>query len=233
VDDTVLDEAIAIANAETGPAQHEISFRGSLLANWKESRRETGASSAAPNPGAPAKEKAALEFLRKHHEPVSADSLGEASLHAETDLVVALLDAGVDVNATVTGGLTPLLEAAGFGCAGSKGTVDARLATIDALIQHGANVRWRDSLDNTIMMQAVLCPVPVVAKLVAAGAPIDVANSQGFRPLHMAFAQGKWDVAELLVGRGARISKEAIDKLFFEKPTDPKKLALIRRATAK
>src|SRR6202165_5929208 len=43
VDDSVLDEAIAIANAETGPAQHEIGFRGSLLANWKESRPETGA----------------------------------------------------------------------------------------------------------------------------------------------------------------------------------------------
>ena len=60
-----------------------------------------------------------------------------------------------------------------------------------------------------------------------------MANAQGFRPLHLAFAEGKWDVAEFLVGRGARISKEAIDKLFFEKPTDPKKLALIRRATAK
>jgi ankyrin repeat protein len=231
--DSVLDEAIAIARAETGPAQHEIGFRGELLANWKESRQRGGPAPAAPNPGQPAKERAALEFLRQHHQPVSTDNLGQAALRAETDVVVALLDAGVDANATAAGGLTPLGEAGGFGCVGSEATVGARLATIDALLQHGANVKWRDSLGNTILMDGVLCPVPVVAKLVAAGAPLDAVNAQGFTPLQMAFAQGKWDVAELLVEHGARISKKAMDQLFFEKPTDPKKLALIRRATAK
>ncbi|HXO43273.1 MAG TPA: ankyrin repeat domain-containing protein [Thermoanaerobaculia bacterium] len=231
--DAVLDEAIAIARAETGPAQHEIGFRGELLANWKESRQSGGPAPGAPTPGAPATERAALEFLRRHHQPVSADNLGQAALRAETDVVVALLDAGVDVNATVAGGLTPLGEAGGIGCVGSEAAVDARLATIDALLQHGANVKWRDSLGNTILMHGVLCPVPVVAKLVAAGAPLDAVNAQGFTPLMMAFAQGKWDVAELLVEHGARLSRKAMDQLFFEKPTDPKKLALIRRATAK
>jgi len=232
-DDSVLDEAIAIAKAETGPAQHEIGFRGELLAEWKESRQRGGPAPAAPNPGQPAKERAALEYLRRHHEPVSAENLGAAALHADTDVVVALLDAGVDVNATGPAGLTPLGEAGGVGCVGSEATVDARLATIDALVQHGANVKWQDSLHNTILMHGVLCPVPVVAKLVAAGVPFNVVNAQGFTPLQMAFAQGKWDVAELLVEHGARISKKAMDQLFFEKPTDPKKLALIRRATAK
>ncbi|HEY6323270.1 MAG TPA: ankyrin repeat domain-containing protein [Thermoanaerobaculia bacterium] len=233
VADSVLDEAIAIAKAETGPAQHEIGFRGGLLANWKESRQSVGPAPAAPTPGAPAKERAALEYLRRHHQPVSTGNLGQAALRAETDVVVALLDAGVEVNATAAGGLTPLGEAGGIGCAGSEATVEARLATIDALLQHGANVKWRDSLGNTILMHGVLCPVPVVAKLVAAGVPLDAVNAQGFTPLQMAFAQGKWDVAELLVEHGVRISKKAMDQLFFEKPTDPKKLALIRRATAK
>lgn len=231
--DAVLDEAIAIAQAETGPAQHEISFRGELLADWKQSRQRGGPAPGDPTPGAPAKERAALEFLRQHHQPVSTDNLGQAALLAETDVVVALLDAGVDANATVAGGLTPLGEAGGIGCVGSEATVDARLATIDALLQHGANVKWRDSLGNTILMHGVLCPVPVVAKLVAAGAPLDAVNAQGFTPLMMAFAQGKWEVAELLVEHGARVGKKAMDQLFFEKPTDPQKLALIRRATAK
>jgi hypothetical protein len=233
VADSVLDEAIAIARAESGPAQHEISFRGELLADWKESRQRGGPAPAAPTPASAAKERAALEFLRRHRQPVSAENLGVAAMHADTDLVIALLDAGVDVNATVSGGLTPLGEAAGLGCVGSEATVDARLATIEALVQHGADVKWRDSLGNTILMFTVQCPVPVVAKLLAAGAPFDAVNAQGFRPLQMAFAQGKWDVAELLVEHGARLSRKTIDQLFFEKPTDPKKLALIRRATAK
>lgn len=64
-------------------------------------------------------------------------------------MVAALLDAGVDGNATAAGGLTPLGEAGDIGCVGSEATVEARLATIDALLQHGANVKWRDSLGNT------------------------------------------------------------------------------------
>jgi hypothetical protein len=231
VADSVLDEAVAIANADTSADQRAIKFRGELLANWKASG---GRPVVEPNPSvSPAREKAALDFLRQNRRRVSADILALAALHGEAEVVAALLDAGIDVNVNLGGGDGPLDRAAGAGCVDDEAGTDRRLATIDILLQRGADIRRKDGRGNTILMGAVYCPPPVVDKLIAAGASIDAVNMQGFSALHMAFATGNWDIAELLVERGARLSKKAIDDLFFEKPTDPDKLALVKRATKK
>jgi hypothetical protein len=234
VSDSLLDEAIAIAQAD--PDQM-VQFKGSLMKRGKERRQHpvvvggapaaAAAPTAATNPTSPAKEQAALEFLRGRRERVSADTLGQAALHADTDVVVALLDAGVDVNATTLMG-TPLDYALGPGCVADRASPEARLATIDALIQHGADVKREE-----ILMTAVECPVAVVAHLVAAGASVDTKNPQGFSPLQNAFMRGKWEVAELLVDHGARVTKKQINEIFSELPSDPRKLALIKRATVK
>ena len=231
VADSVLDEAVAIANADTSADQKAIRFRGELLANWKESG---GRPVVEPNPSiSPAQEKAALDFLRQHRRRVSVDVLSGAAMDGEADVVAALLDAGIDVNVNLGGGVGLLDRAAGMDCVDEDVGTDARLATIDVLLRRGADVRRKDSRGNTILIGAVYCPPPVVDKLIAAGASIDAVNMQGFSPLHMAFTTGNWDVAELLVERGARLSQQEIDKLFFEKPTDPDKLALVKRATKK
>jgi len=238
VSDSLLDEAIAIAKADPDKM---VQFKGSLMEQGRERRRHpmvvggapaAAAPTAATNPTSPAREQAALEFLRRRHERVSADDLGQAALHADTDVVVALLDAGVDVNATTLMG-TPLDYALGPGCVADRASPEARLATIDALIQHGADVKRQDAGGNTILMSAVECPVAVVAHLVAAGASVDTKNARGFSPLQDAFMRGKWEVAEFLVDHGARVSKKQINELFSELPSDPKKLALIKRATVK
>ncbi len=227
VADSVLDEAVALANADTSADQRAIKSRGESLANWKASRLPPVYSA----PGSPAKEQAALEFLRRRRDRASSYNLGQAARHADIEMVVALLDAGIDVDARLVGDETPLEYAASWGCIDTN--VVALLATLDLLIQRGADVKRKDGNGNTILMGALDCPVPVVEKLIAAGASIDAANVQSFTALHMAFAKGRWDIAELLVSRGARLSKKAIDALFFEKPTDSDKLALLRRATAK
>lgn len=237
--DSFLDAAIAIAKADP---DRMVQFKGSLMERGKEERHHpvvvggapaaAAARTAATNPTSPAKEQAALEFLRRRHERVSADTLGEAALHADTDVVVALLDAGVDVNATTLMG-TPLDYALGPGCVADRASPEARLATIDALIQHGADVKRQDAGGNTILVSAAECPVAVVGHLVAAGASIDTKNARGFSPLQNALMRGKWEVAELLVDHGARVSKKQIHELFSELPSDPRKLALIKRATVK
>jgi len=235
--DSFLDEAIAVAKADP---DHMVQFKGSLLARGRERRQHplivggapaAAAPAAGTHPASPAKEQAALEFLRRRHERVSADTLGQAALHADTEVVVALLDAGVDVNAPTLMG-TPLDFALGPGCVGDRpGSAAARLATVDALIQHGADVKRHDAGGNTILMGAVECPVAVVAHLVAAGAPVDTKNAQGFSPLENALMRGKWEVAEFLVDKGARLSKKQVHELFFELPSDPQKRALSQRAT--
>jgi hypothetical protein len=230
VSDGVLDEAIALAAAD-----HDIQFSGRLLADWKTGRHGIGASPAPATPAnatSAAKEQAALKLLRPRDEKVSVYSLSQAAEHADAELVTALLDAEIDVNADLLGGMRALDFATSPGCVFEKGSLAARLATIDLLIQRGADARRKDSGGNTILMGAMECPPPVVEKLIAAGASVTAANSQGFTPLAVAFAKGRWDIATVLVAHGGRLSKEAIDKLFFEKPTEPEKLALIRRATA-
>jgi len=45
----------------------------------------------------------------------------------------------------------------------------------------------------------------VVAVLLERGAPLEVADNAGWRPLHLACVQGNIDVAALLLARGARL----------------------------
>jgi hypothetical protein len=226
VSDSVLDEAIALAEAD-----HDIQFSGRLLADWKTNRPGIGASPAPPASISAAKEQAALALLRRRDERVSVYTLSQAAEHADAEIVNALLDAGIDVNADLLGGMRALDFATSPGCVFEKASLAARLATIDLLIQRGADAKRKDTGGNTILMGAMECPPPVVEKLIAAGASVTAANSQGFTPLAVAFAKGRWDIAAVLVKHGGRLSQQAIDKLFFEKPTDPEKLALIRRAT--
>ena len=223
VSDAWLDEGIAVGKADEKP---HVQHAGRLLEQWKESR---GGEPVLPKTSS--NEQAALEVLRRTGTRVSMDSLSQAAMDAQTEIVAALLDTGMDVNAPLFGNRR-ILDSAITGCAIDRNP-GARLATIELLIARGADVKHKDGNDNTILMFAVDCPVPVVAKLIDAGVPIDAENVMKFSALKSAFAKGKWDVAALLVDRGARMTKKEIDDLFFEKPEDPEKLALLRRATKK
>jgi len=188
----------------------------------------------AATPEAASRESAALAFIKSRHSSVSAYSLGVAASEADTELVEALLDAGVDVNSTLVAGSIPLAEAAGSGCVGHDDVPLAdRLAAIDLLIARGADVKRLDNGGNTLLVGAVHCPLPVMEKLVAAGASATVVGQTGFGPLQFALANARWDIARFLVDHGARISRKAIDEVFFEKPDDPEKLALLNKATLK
>jgi hypothetical protein len=232
VDDATLDEGIAIGAAST---DHAVQFSGRLLGDWKASRPARQALKVEATPEAAAREQRALAVIEAHHSMVSGYSLGRAAADADTELVEALLDAGVDVNAPLPAGSTPLAEAAGSGCVSVERhpPLADRLATIDLLIARGAEVKRLDNGGNTLLVGAVHCPLPVMEKLLAAGASAKTVGDTGFGPLQFALANGKWDLAELLVNHGARMSQKSVDELFFEKPDDPAKLALLKKATAK
>jgi hypothetical protein len=161
---------------------------------------------------------------------VSAYSLSEAATEARPDVVQALLDAGVAADGG--GPVSPLLSATALGCVAGGGSLDARLETLEVLVRGGADVKAADELGNTILLQSAhLCPLPVVRKLVELGAPVGPKpNAQGVTPLGLALTSGKWEVAEYLVESGARITAKEVDMVFFEKPTDPRQLALLKRA---
>ena len=74
VDEPVIDEAVAIAQAD---AERSVRFHGTLLANWRSSRPRNYV----PTPTA--NEQAALEYLRRRRERISAHALGGAAREGE------------------------------------------------------------------------------------------------------------------------------------------------------
>lgn len=228
--DDVLDRAIAVAEADTSKESGYIRSRGRLLADWKRSRPQPAKSTAAPVD--PERERRALATLKRMGLRVSPDTLNSSAIEGRADEVEALLEAGLSPNEGRFGSV--LTMAAGAGCAARESTLADRLATLRVLIQHGADVKAADSLGNTPLLQAAqLCPLAVVQLMVEAGADVNAVNQQGAGPLMMAFLGNHWDTAEYLVEKGARMKKSAVDSVFFEMPADPKRVALIRRATAK
>lgn len=231
-DEAVMREAIEIARADRSKERDYIHSRGALLEDWLGSRRTGGVSIAARlEPTDPAREQRALTLLRERSVGVSGYSLTAAAMEARTDVVQALLDAGVPADG---GGepISPLASATTLGCVAGEGSIDARLRTIEVLVKGGADLKAADQLGNTILLQSAhLCPLPVIKKLVELGAPANPKpNAQGVTPLGMTLTSGKWEVAEFLVETGARITAKEVDMVFFEKPTDPKQLALLKRA---
>jgi hypothetical protein len=229
--DDVLDRAIAVAEADTSKESGYIRSRGRLLADWKRSRPQPAMPTTAPVD--PERERRALATLKRMGLRVSPDTLNASSIHARPDEVQALLEAGLSPNENGRTG-SVLTMAAGVGCAADEGSLEDRLATVRVLIQYGADVKAADSLGNTPLLQAAqLCPLAVVQLLVDAGADVNATNQMGTSPLMTAFLGNHWDTAEYLVEKGARMKKSAVDSVFFEMPADPKRVALIRRATAK
>jgi hypothetical protein len=105
----------------------------------------------------------------------------------------------------------------------------------DISLERGGDVDRVDELGNTVLMRAVqTCPLPAIRRLVDLGVNANPKpNAQDFTPLGLALVSGKWDVAEFLVERGARLRTSQIDALFFERPTDSSQLAILERAEQK
>ena len=100
------------------------------------------------------------------------------------------------------------------------------------LVGHGLPPDLPDESGNTLLMSAAqFCPAPVSARLLALGARPSTVNKQGFTPLQMALVSGKWDVAEVLVNAGARITRAEADQIFFQPPQAQAQRDLLARAT--
>ncbi len=222
-----LDEAIALTEADRSADADALRSDGELLAAWKRSHPQPDDE---PSVADPSLESAALQLLRSRHAQVSADSLGQAAARGDLAVAEALLDAGIDPNARLSAGV-PLHYAASGQCDAVGDGLPRRLAMIDLLVKRGADPNRTDSNGTPVLAGAVdSCPLPIIVKLVEAGAKVDWRNSRGYSALQGALIAGRWDVAELLVARGARITRAQADSLFFEAPTDPRVRALLARA---
>lgn len=232
VSDAVLDQGIALCQADNTADKDTMRRRADVIRSWK----HTGIASEdyyTLAPRDPEAERRALKFLSANRERMSPSDLSSAASHGETAVITALLDAGVPINARINVLPNVLGSVAGTACLDRDVDINRQLKTIDLLVARGIDVNPPNQGANGLLFEAARdCPVEIVKKLIDVGVKVE-RSAPGFSPLQIAIVSGKWDVATLLVDHGARITKKEVDELFFEKPTDPKQVALLKRATGK
>ena len=152
----------------------------------------------------------------------AATALGRTALHSaahycgSVDLVRLLLDRGADVNASTS--LVP--DSYHFSsCQPLHLAAACRHAeVVRLLLSHGADVRatatWRSATGVTplhvctagqLVYGEMGDELEVARALLDAGAPIDAADSDGRRALHLAVAYDAYETAALLLARGADV----------------------------
>lgn len=232
VSDALLDQGIAICEADNSADKQILHQRAGIIKSWK----HTGLASEeyyTLAPKDPEAERRALKYLSAARERISPSSMGSAASHGEMAIVEAMLDAGVPLNVRINVVPGVLGYSAGMSCLEQGMDVDTQIKIIDLLVARGAQTNPSDGGATNMLFEASRqCPVAIVKKLIDVGVKVE-RTPPGFSPLQVAIASGKWDVASLLVDHGARISKKSVDELFMEKPTDPAQVAVLKRATGK
>lgn len=119
------------------------------------------------------------------------------------------------------------------GCGAANGENENLVKTVDALVAAGADVKRKDDNGNNILMSAAqMCGGKITAKLVGAGADVNVVNGSGMSPLGMALIMQKLDAAEVLVDEGARLDAKQT-QMVSATATSPRAKAIVAKATAK
>jgi len=161
-------------------------------------------------------------------------ALAVAIKAGHVDVVKALIDADIDVNADATGGLPPLhyaltcrkndiarlLVAAGA-FVNLKGgehkttplhhaAVTGNLEMVKFLISKRAKTTTTTTLgDNLVHLAAYAGSKECVELLIAQGCKVDLASEYGWAPLHYAAHNGHTAVMEVLIAKGADLDAKA------------------------
>ena len=152
-----------------------------------------------------------VEILLAHGAKANiADSSGFTPLMAAAGTngptaVLALIQAGADVNATAVG------EA---GSDALDYAVEAdNPKIVEMLLQHGANANATNLQGTTPLMGAAASGnAAIVQALVKAGANVDAAGPLGQTPLMIAASAGKFRIAQVLIDAGAKVGLVAAKK---------------------
>jgi HEAT repeat protein len=184
----------------------------------------------------PAARDKALEFLREHQYKFTEEAYFSALNDVEPDIVKAFLDAGMSPNhrfSTSYGNPAMRVVLEGQEACGAKARptpADAK-TLLKMLLARGGDPNVGDDRGNTPLMEAAQnCDGEVVKILLAAKANINAKNGSDVT----AFEFGLFDAtegAEAIVAAGFRLTP-AKAKIYQEAyAKDPKRLALVKKAT--
>lgn len=175
-------------------------------------------------------DKDALEYLSIRNIEVSADSLHRAAFESNYEDVKQLLKAGVPVDGD-GGNDTPLLAAL-TGCT-REGETDLVVDVVGLLLTKGADVKRKDDNANTPLITAAqYCGARVVNRLVEAGADVNAVNGSSMTPLMIALVMGRFDAAEALAAKGAKLDAQQAE-VMNNSVTDARGKAIIAKASVK
>lgn len=125
----------------------------------------------------------------------------EASRRGHSEVALALIEAGADVNARDAYGVTAMMFAA----------ICGSTEVIDRLTEAGADVNAQDLGGRSVLLEALTTendiPVSTIQSLVEAGAAPNIRISGGVTPLMLA-ATGEPDVLQMLIDAGADVNAQ-------------------------
>jgi len=125
----------------------------------------------------------------------------EASRRGHSEVALALIEAGADVNARDAYGVTAMMFAA----------ICGSTEVIDRLTEAGADVNAQDLDGRSVLIEALTTendiPVSTIQSLVVAGAAPNIRISGGVTPLMLA-AAGEPEVLQMLIDAGADVNAQ-------------------------
>lgn len=230
--DNIIDEAITIARADTSADRDIVHQHGEVLNKWKEDRKTGTLVPEEKKAAVSAGRDKALAYLRKHKLEVNSHTLLKGVADTNPQLIEALADAGLEFDGVhAASAYSAIVAGLTSACQDNNGTPDKIEEIITLLTKRGFKMDTRDEYGNELVMSTLqACPAPVIARLVDLGATPNPLNKQNMRPLTFAFVAGQWDIAKILIDRGAGMTKQEVDMTFMELPEDPKKRELVDKA---
>ena len=129
--------------------------------------------------------------------PVQAVQLHNAASAGDLEQVSQLIAEGVDVNARIDDGWTPLIIASQFG----------HEEIVRLLLANGADVNAKpDNGQTALIVASVHGLVEIADLLLAAGADVDAREESGTTPLMVASYAGHTELVDLLLAAGADVN---------------------------
>jgi HEAT repeat protein len=178
-------------------------------------------------------EERGLAVLRERKLEFDEPSFYRALSEADAEAIRAYLDGGMSAKMAFASSnrRSPLMILFFSRTACAQG--DRGRAIVQLLLERGADVNQQDENKNTALMFAVdNCDRPTIRLLLKAGAKIDHRNGPGLTALEMGIVSGNPGIEELIAA-GARLDAQKAKAWAEAYNSNPKALALIKKASPK